>query len=344
MAKDSTILIVDDIEINRTLLAEIFRNEYTIIEAEDGAEAIDIINSEDVSAVLLDLIMPGMNGFAVLEEMNRTGKIEVIPVFLITAAESTNLLLEGYNLGGIDVISKPFMPNFLKCRVDNVIELYRHRNELEDIVNEQVAKLNNLNQSMVETMATVIEFRDCESGEHVKRICNLTRILMKQVGRMYPEYRVLKEELDKITLASTLHDVGKISIPDNILLKPGRLTPEEFEIMKGHTVKGCEILEKIPHILDKDVYEYSYDICRHHHERWDGKGYPDGLKGDEISVWAQVVSVVDVYDALTAKRVYKDALSHETAVQMIFDGKCGAFNPKILKAFEASLDKIAIKH
>lgn len=344
MAKDSTILIVDDIEINRTLLAEIFRDEYTIIEAEDGAEAIDIINSEDVSAVLLDLIMPGMNGFAVLEEMNRNGKIEVIPVFLITAAESTNLLLEGYNLGAIDVISKPFMPNFLKCRVDNVIELYRHRNELEDIVAEQVEKLNNLNQSMVETMATVIEFRDCESGEHVKRICNLTRILMKQVGRMYPEYRVRKEELDKITLASTLHDVGKISIPDNILLKPGRLTPEEFEIMKGHTVKGCEILEKIPHILDKDVYEYSYDICRHHHERWDGKGYPDGLSGDEISVWAQVVSVVDVYDALTAKRVYKDALSHETAVQMIFDGKCGAFNPKILKAFEASLDKIAINH
>lgn len=344
MAKDSTILIVDDIEINRTLLAEIFRDEYTIIEAEDGAEAIDIINSEDVSAVLLDLIMPGMNGFAVLEEMNRNGKIEVIPVFLITAAESTNLLLEGYNLGAIDVISKPFMPNFLKCRVDNVIELYRHRNELEDIVAEQVEKLNNLNQSMVETMATVIEFRDCESGEHVKRICNLTRILMKQVGRMYPEYRVRKEELDKITLASTLHDVGKISIPDNILLKPGRLTPEEFEIMKGHTVKGCEILEKIPHILDKDVYEYSYDICRHHHERWDGKGYPDGLSGDEISVWAQVVSVVDVYDALTAKRVYKDALSHETAVQMIFDGKCGAFNPKILKAFESSLDKIAINH
>lgn len=344
MGKDSTILIVDDVEINRTVLAEIFKNEYNILEAEDGAQAIDIINEKDVSAVLLDLIMPGMNGFAVLQAMNESGKIETIPVFLITAAESTDLLLEGYNLGAVDVITKPFEPNFLKCRVGNVIELYRHRNELEVIVSEQVEKLNNLNQSMVETMATIIEFRDCESGEHVKRICGLTRILMKQVGKMYPEYRLPKEELDKITLASVLHDVGKISIPDNILNKPGRLTQEEFEIMKGHTVKGCEILQNIPHILDKDVYEYSYDICRHHHERWDGRGYPDGLSGDAISVWAQVVSVVDVYDALTAKRVYKDAFSHETAVEMIFDGQCGAFNPKILKAFEAALDKIAAKH
>lgn len=346
MEKDSTILIVDDVDINRTLLSEIFKEDYNIIEAEGGEQAINIINQSEnsISAVLLDLMMPGVSGLDVLRAMNESGKIQVVPVFLITAADSTELLQEGYNLGAIDVIAKPFIPNFLRCRVNNVIELYRHRNELEVIVDEQVERLNNLNRSLVETMATIIEFRDCESGEHVRRIRGLTKILMNNIGRLYPEYRMSKEEIRKITLASVLHDVGKISIPDNILNKPGRLTPEEFEIMKGHTIKGCEILKNIPHILDKDVYEYSYDICRHHHERWDGNGYPDRLCGDDITIWSQVVSVVDVYDALTAKRVYKDALSHETAVDMIFNGKCGVFNPKVLKAFEASFDEIIAKH
>lgn len=340
MSKKNTILIVDDIEINRTILAEIFKDEYNILEASNGVQALEIINGNTISALLLDLIMPEMNGLGVLEELNKNGKIKKIPVFLITAANSTETLLEGYNLGAIDVIAKPFMPHFLKCRVNNVIELYRHRNELEDIVAEQVERLSNLNQSMVETLATIIEFRDCESGEHVKRICSLTKILMKQVSSMYPEYYLPKEEIDKIVTSSILHDVGKISIPDRILNKPGRLTKEEFEVMKQHTVLGCEILQKIPNIIDKGIYDYSYDICRHHHERFDGRGYPDGLKGDDISIWSQVVSVVDVYDALTAKRVYKKAFSHETAVNMIFNGECGVFNPKVLKAFDASMDKI----
>lgn len=340
MSKKNTILIVDDIEINRTILAEIFKDEYNILEASNGVQALEIINGNTISALLLDLIMPEMNGLGVLEELNKNGKIKKIPVFLITAANSTETLLEGYNLGAIDVIAKPFMPHFLKCRVNNVIELYRHRNELEDIVAEQVERLSNLNQSMVETLATIIEFRDCESGEHVKRICGLTKILMKQVSSMYPEYYLPKEEIDKIVTSSILHDVGKISIPDRILNKPGRLTKEEFEVMKQHTVLGCEILQKIPNIIDKGIYDYSYDICRHHHERFDGRGYPDGLKGDDISIWSQVVSVVDVYDALTAKRVYKKAFSHETAVNMIFNGECGVFNPKVLKAFDASMDKI----
>ncbi len=340
MDKDKTILIVDDVDINRMILAEIFHDDYNIIEACNGTQAIEIVNREvSISAVLLDLIMPEIDGLGVLKEMNRTGKIKTIPVFLITAADSEEMLLEGYNLGAIDVVTKPFMTQFLKCRVNNVVELYEHRNELQSIVEKQIERLNNMNQSVVEVLAEVIEFRDCESGEHVKRICRLTKILMTEVSNTYPEYQLPKEEIDKIVTASVLHDIGKISIPDKILNKPGRLTKEEFEIMKQHTVKGCEILERMPDIMDSGVYNYSYDICRHHHERWDGRGYPDGLQGDDISIWSQVVSVADVYDALTSVRVYKDAYSSDTAIKMIMNGECGTFNPKVLKVFENVVGK-----
>ncbi len=333
------ILIVDDMEINRVILAEVFKDDYEILEAEDGYQAINILDSnKDIAAVLLDLIMPGMDGLEVLRSMNDSGIIVHTPVFIITASNSEETLMHAFNLGAVDVISKPFMSSFLKCRIENVVELYRHRNDLEQIVNEQVERLSKMNISMVETLATLIEFRDCESGEHVKRICGLTRVLMTKVSDMYPEYRLSKSEIDKIVTSSVLHDVGKISIPDGILNKPGRLTKEEFEIMKQHTVKGCEILSNIPNMMDNDTYNYSYDICRHHHERYDGKGYPDGLVGDEISIWAQVVSVADVYDALTSPRVYKKAIDHETAVKMIHNGDCGIFNPKVLKAFDESID------
>ncbi len=340
-----TILIVDDIEINRAVLTEIFKEDYQTIEACNGVEALEIINGEnDISAVLLDLLMPELNGLGVLKAMNESGKIESIPVFLITAADSREMLQEGYDLGAIDVITKPFMMHFLKCRVNNVIELYRHRNKLESIVAEQVKRLNEMNQSMVETLATIVEFRDCESGEHVKRISSLTRALMAEVSQMYPEYSMPKSEIEKVAMSSVLHDVGKISIPDQILNKPGRLTNEEFEIMKQHTTLGSEMLQKISNIMEDGIYNYSYDICRHHHERWDGRGYPDGLSGDDISIWAQVVSVADVYDALTAERVYKKAFSHEKAVDMINNGECGMFNPKVLKAFENVIKKEEKKH
>lgn len=343
--KDKTLLIVDDIEINRIVLAEIFKDEYNIMEACNGVQAMDLINgSFGISAVLLDLLMPEMNGLDVLKEMNKSGIIKNIPVFLITAANEEDMLLEGYHLGAIDVIRKPFMTHFLKCRVNHIVELYSHRNKLESIVAKQVERLNYLNQSMVETLATVIEFRDGESGEHVKRIRGLTKILMQEVSDTYPEYHLEEKEIDKISTSSILHDVGKISIPDSILNKPGRLTAEEFEIMKQHTIKGCEILQNIPDIMDNGIYNYSYDICRHHHERWDGRGYPDGLSGDDISIWAQVVSIADVYDALTSERVYKKAFSHDTAVDMIFHGECGAFNPKVLEVFAAVMEGMGRKH
>jgi putative two-component system response regulator len=338
---NTTILIVDDMEINRAILAEGFKDEHEILEAADGEEALELIESnEHIAAVLLDLIMPKMDGLEVLRRMNESKKIVHVPVFIITAENSEKTLMDAYDLGAVDVISKPFMMNFLKCRIENVIELYRHRNELEDIVDEQVKRLSSLNQSMVETLATLIEFRDCESGEHVKRICGLTKILMTTVSDMYPEYYLPKAEIDKIVMSSILHDVGKISIPDGILNKPGRLTKEEFETMKLHTVNGAEILSKIPNMMDEDVFNYSYDISRHHHERWDGRGYPDGLKGDEITIWSQVVAVADVYDALTSPRVYKAAFDHQTAMKMIYGGECGIFNPKVLEAFGKCIQKI----
>lgn len=334
MSKKETILLVDDVDINRMILAEIFEESYNIVEAAGGAEAIEMIHSqEDISAVLLDLLMPEVNGLDVLKAMNKSGKINSIPVFLITAADNQEALLEAFNLGAIDVIMKPFMPQFLKCRISSIIELYKYRNKLESVIQDQTRRLNEMMHSTIEVLATAIEFRDCESGEHVKRICVLTRELMTEVSNRYPEYHLSPEEIDKIVESAVLHDVGKISIPDSILNKPGRLTDEEFEIMKQHTVKGCELLSSVPAIMDQGMYSYGYDICRHHHERWDGKGYPDGLKGDEISIWAQVVAVADVYDALTSPRVYKAAFTHDTAMEMIFGGKCGTFNPKVLEAF-----------
>lgn len=345
MRKRHTILIVDDMEINRELLANAFEEAYDILQAEDGEEALAIINSgTHVAAVLLDLMMPKVNGLAVLENMNHTGKIRQIPVFIITAADSEKMLMDAYHLGAVDVIMKPYLMQFLRCRVDHMVELYMHRNDLEEIVHEQVAQLSALNQSMIETLATIIEFRDCESGEHVRRICNLTDILMTTIGEIYPEYALPRTEVEKIVNSAVLHDVGKIAIPDAILNKPGRLTDEEFKTMKLHTVRGCEILQKIPSIMTEDVYNYSYDICRHHHERWDGRGYPDGLKGDEITIWAQVVALADVYDALTSPRCYKKAFSHEKAVEMIFNNECGVFNPKLLYVFQKCMEEVRLAH
>ena len=343
METNKTILIVDDMEINRVTLSVAFKDDYRILEAEDGKEAIQILEEEpNIVAVLLDIMMPGVDGMEVLRAMNKSGRIKSVPVFLITAESSNKTLLEGYELGAVDVVRKPIMSQFLKCRVNSVIELYRHRNELESIVAEQVQRLNSLNQNMIEALATLVEFRDVESGEHVKRICNLTRIILTKVCEMYPEYTLPPAEIEKIAQASILHDVGKIAIPDSILTKPGRLTDEEFAIMKQHSEKGCEILQKIPNVMEETTYKYSYDICRHHHERWDGRGYPDGLKENDISIWAQVVSVADVYDALTSQRVYKPPFDQETAIKMICNGECGAFNPKVLSAFLAVKDQIAV--
>ena len=336
-----TLLIVDDDEINRGILAHIFAGQYAIREAENGREGLQIIENAGASlcAVLLDVVMPEMDGLAVLRALQPTGALQRLPVFLITAEARDEVMREAYTLGVMDVISKPVVPYVVQRRVQSVVELFDARKRLSRTVEQQQSELVRrarqiveLNLGMIETLSTAIEFRDGESGEHVRRIHDITALLFSRTDL---GAGLSSEEIEWIALASIMHDVGKIAIPDAILNKPGKLTPEEFEIMKTHTLRGAELLESIPQLRASGAYRYAYDIARHHHERWDGRGYPDGLKGEEISIWAQVVSLADVYDALSCKRVYKQAFDRDTVIRMICTGQCGAFNPKLLDSFLA---------
>lgn len=334
-----TLLIVDDSELNRVILSEIFSGTYKITEAADGAQGWEIYHrhKEEICAILLDVVMPVMDGIEFLKMLRNKGEISDIPVFLITATENTDVLKEAYELGVMDVISKPVVPYMIRRRVDSVIELFRARKQLSEKVRQQnfeilkqAEVIIELNQGMIEALSTAIEFRSGESGEHVRRIRDITKLMLKKTefGKGLSEY-----EIEQISLGAIMHDVGKIAVSDQILNKPGKLTPEEYEIMKTHTVKGADLLSSIPQMKAHAAYRYAYDIARHHHERWDGRGYPDGLKGDEIPVSAQIVSIADVYDALVSKRVYKDAIDYDEAVNMIKSGACGVFNPSLLEAF-----------
>ncbi|WP_308775252.1 diguanylate cyclase domain-containing protein [uncultured Bilophila sp.] len=336
------ILVVDDVELNRAILAELFQDSYEVLEAENGRQALELLEArhEDILIVLLDIIMPVMDGFEMLQNMARREWKEEIPVVLITSENSDNALLRGYELGVSDIINKPFNPNIVKRRVDNTIELYLHKRHLEALVRQQVEtlekqalKLNRFNEFIIDTLSTVVEFRSCESGTHIKRVREITRLLLESLSFRYPEYALPRGSIDKIVSAASMHDIGKIAIPDAVLNKPGRLTAEEFEIMKTHSLKGCELLQSINEGQDEEYYRFCYDICRSHHERWDGSGYPDGLAGNNIPIWAQVVSLADVYDALTSERVYKGAYTHAQAVSMILNGECGVFNPRLLNSF-----------
>ncbi len=353
------VLIADDIEMNREILAMTFEEEYEVIQAENGEQVLQQLEKcgECVQAILLDLVMPVMDGFTVLNKLREMGILEKIPVFLITAENDQKMLSKAYEMGVVDIVNKPFVPELIRKRIRNVLELFNARKQLSDQVHiqkhaleeqarqlrAQAQKLQQLNSSIIDTLATVIEFRDCESGEHVKRIRSLTVDILEKLCENFPEYGVLREEIPLIGEAAVMHDVGKIAIPDPILNKPGKLTSEEFEIMKLHTVRGCEMLQQIPQIAGSGLSQYCYDICRYHHERWSGKGYPDGLKGDEIPIWAQVVSIADVYDALISPRVYKKAFSREKTVAMICAGECGELNPKLLECFLQAEEEIYTK-
>ena len=342
-----TLLIVDDDFINRGILEHLFAPYYNIDMAENGRVGLERVleRQDEICAVLLDVIMPEMDGIQVLRELAGRGLVEKIPVFLITAEASDSVMNEAYALGVMDVISKPVVSFVVLRRVQSVVELFRARERLSNVVELQQAdllaqakKILELNKGMIEALAAAIEFRSEESGGHVRRIRDITGHLLT-----YTEMGagLGSAEIQEIALAAILHDVGKIAVPDAILNKPGRLTAEEFEVMKTHTVRGAELLSRIPQLHEHGFYRYALDIARHHHERWDGRGYPDGLRGDEISVWAQVVSLADVYDALSCKRVYKNAFPREQVLEMIGGGQCGAFNPKLLACFFASEEELS---
>ena len=340
--KGRTILIVDDNPMNRLLLQDIIGGEASFVEAEDGQQAIARIKElgTEISVVLLDIVMPILNGLDVLEFMSKAGYVDEIPVIMISSETDSDIVMRAYELGASDFISRPFVANIVRRRVLNTIMLYAKQRDLVGLMEEQVLARERDNMLMVSMLSHIVEFRNGESGSHVTHVSDMTRLFLKCMGRKSSQYYLTDEDIRIISLASSLHDVGKISVPDEILNKPGRLTPEEFEVMKSHTVKGAEMLASLDGNKDTKLVKTAYEIVRWHHERYDGAGYPDGISGDDIPLSAQVVSLADVYDALRSERVYKKAFPREKAVEMIVGGECGAFNPVLLEAFIESIDEI----
>lgn len=339
--QNKKILIADDVEMNRDLLTEILEDVYQLETVDDGEKVISVLSEriDEFAVLLLDLVMPNMDGIEVLKVMNERGWIDKLPVLIISGEQSVQSEKDCFNWGVSDFIRKPFDDTLVKRRVGNVAELSLYRRSLEQKVEEQTQRLNKVNENIVDILGSVVESRSLESGQHIQRVKGYTKILALEMMDAYKEYELTKEKIEVIVLASALHDIGKIAIPDNILLKPGRFTPEEFEIMKTHTTRGCELLDEIRGNWDEEYSKASWEICRYHHERHDGKGYPDHLVGDEIPISAQLVSIADVYDALISKRCYKDAYELEEAYNMILNGECGTFSPKLIECFKRSKDK-----
>ena len=336
------ILIADDSEANRELLTEMLQDSYDIVEAEDGEKAIEQLHEygKGISLVLLDLLMPVMDGFDVLAYMGTNKWLEDIPVIMISSEDSTPYVKRAYELGATDYIGRPFDENIVYRRVQNTIKLYAKQRRLATLVTNQIYEKEKNNQMMISILSQIVEFRNGESGLHVMRINMITGMLLERLAVKSDQYPLSWAERSMITMASSLHDIGKIGIPEEILNKPGKLTKEEFEIMKQHSAIGAEMLRSLKRYQNEELVKIAYEICRWHHERYDGRGYPDGLKGEEIPISAQVVSLADVYDALVSERVYKKAFSSEKALEMIQNGECGSFNPLLLECLVDIRDRV----
>ena len=336
------ILLVDDSEMNRLILAEILQGDYRILEAKDGRECMDALQAEagNLALVLLDINMPVMDGFEVLKAMNANHTIEDIPVIMISSDDSNAVIRKSYELGASDYVNRPFDARIVYRRATNTIKLYAKQRRLVKMVSDQIRARENNTDTLVGVLSHIVEFRNGESGAHVRHIRIITEMLLHRLLEISNNYSISAEQQDLIPLASTLHDIGKIGIDEKILNKPGRLTPEEFEVIKTHSMLGAEMLQKLENFGEEPLLQTAYEIARWHHERWDGRGYPDGLKGDDIPISAQLVALADVYDALTSERCYKKAFSHEKAVQMIQNGECGAFNPLLLQCLTDTQDEL----
>lgn len=349
------ILIVDDSFINRELLTEMLEDEYEVITCENGLQALELMeeNYNELAIILLDLVMPVLDGVGFLKALQNKPIMKDIPILVISGETNVETEIKCFDYGVFDFIKKPFDNRLVKKRIKNAVDLYMYKNNLEERVAEQTSviseqynllkhqadQLAKSNVSIIEILGTIVEYRNLESGEHIQRVKSYTRILGEQLMEDYPEYNLTSKQLNVIVSASALHDVGKIAIPDSILLKPGRLTKEEFEYMKEHTTKGCEIINNIRGVWSEEYAKASYEICRHHHERYDGRGYPDGLLGENIPISAQLVAVAYVYDALVNERVYKSAFSADKAFNMIINGECGTFSPKLMDCFTKCRDR-----
>ena len=332
MNEKEKILIADDSAMNRAILTEMLGDGYEILEAENGRQAVSIMQTNvDIDLLLLDIMMPEMDGFDVLAMMNKYHWIDDIPVIMISAENASSYVERAYDLGATDYISRPFDMAVVRRRVINTLMLYAKQKRLVRLVAEQVYEKEKSNSTMINILSHIVEFRNGESGLHVLHIQTATDILLRTLVRKTDKYNLNAADISLISTASALHDIGKINIPESILNKPGKLTKEEFDTMKAHTTTGAEILDKLPFQQESPLVKTAYAICRWHHERWDGRGYPDGLKGEDIPIAAQVVAMADVYDALTSERCYKKAFDHDTAMEMILNGECGQFNPLLLE-------------
>ena len=337
------ILIVDDSEMNRALLLDILEEQYDVVEAVNGVEAISLLSRQraDYSLLLLDIMMPEMDGFEVLFDINKYHWNDSFAVIMISADDSPENIKRAYDLGAFDYISRPFDSTIVQRRISNTMLLYARQQRLEEIITEQFYEQEKNNKLMISILSHIVEFRNGESGRHVLHVNTITKYLLKQLVRRTDKYHLSKPDINLITIASSLHDIGKIAIPDAILNKPGRLTAEEFEVIKTHSVVGADMLLNLPvEQQEAPLVKIATEICRWHHERYDGNGYPDGLKGEEIPIAAQVVALADVYDALTSERCYKKAYSHEEALKMILEGQCGAFNPTLLLCLQEIADTL----
>lgn len=337
------ILIVDDSEMNRALLLDILEEQYDIVEAQNGAEAISILSERwaEFSLLLLDIMMPVMDGFEVLATINQYHWSDNFAIIMISADDSPANIKRAYDLGAFDYINRPFDPAIVHRRISSTMLLYARRQRLEKIIAKQIEEQEQNNKLMISILSHIVESRNGESGLHILHVNTITKYLLKRLVLYTDQYSLSKEDISLISVASSLHDIGKIAIPDEILNKPGRLTDEEFAIIKTHSMLGANILSELPaEMRDAPLVKVAYEICRWHHERYDGRGYPDGLKGDDIPISAQVVAMADVYDALTSKRCYKKAFTHKEALKMILEGQCGTFNPLLLQCLQGIADTL----
>lgn len=333
--RKSNILIVDSSQLNRMTLRGFLKDQYNIIETDNGQNAIEIIKErKDIDLILLDLYISESNNYPVFKELNKLGLIEYIPVIVISSNGDNASMEKAYELGATDYIKRPFESYIVNRRVKNALVMFERQRKLINLVEQQLQQRLTNNTTLINVLGHIVEFRNNESGLHVQHIQTITKLLLLALTKRTDKYKINDYDILKISTASSLHDVGKIAIDEKILNKPGKLTSEEFEIMKTHTVAGAEMIQKISNYEENELLNIAYQICRWHHERYDGNGYPDGLKGDEIPISAQVVSLADVYDALTSERCYKKAFSHEKAMSMILDGQCGTFNPLLLECLK----------
>jgi putative two-component system response regulator len=338
------VLIVDDSEFNRELLCGILGESFEILEADSGKEGLKLLRryGTQISVVLLDIIMPEMNGFDVLDEMNREHWLDNIPVIMISADDSDENIRRAFDLGVTDYICRPFDAKVVERRIRNTITLNLKQRRMLSLLAEQSRDKEKIGQMMVDILSNTVCYVNGESGQHIRNIQRITAILLERLLLKTDRYRLSFQDCVMISTASALHDIGKVGINTFILNKPGILTPEEYEVMKKHTLIGEHILKsgELSEFREEPLLKTAEQICRWHHERYDGSGYPDGLSGEEIPIAAQVVSIADVFDALMSKRSYKEALSAEVALRMIENGECGSFNPVLIECLKQAVGKL----